>query len=82
MIMFMGAIVYLSHGNITSALVMNPLVAVSAIVAALVLPYSLVTLAFDAPRIGIVLSEKEKERARITAVLLVLANWLYLVVTL
>jgi hypothetical protein len=76
------ALVYLSHGNIISAFFMNPLVVSIAVAAPLLLLYSLVTLVFDMPRVGIDLSEKEKDRIRVMVVLLFVVNWLYLVITL
>ncbi len=76
------SIVFLAQGDITSAFFMNPLVGACAIAAVLFLLYSLFTLVFDVPRIGVVLSESEKDRLRALVVLLVLLNWLYLVITL
>ena len=61
---------------------MNPLIVSIAVAAPLLFLYSLVTLVFGMPRIGIALSETEKGRIRAMAVLLVLLNWLYLVTTL
>ncbi len=75
-------IVFLAHGNIASAFFMNPLIAAAAMGAMLFLPYSLFTFIFDLPRLGVALAENEKYRLRIMTVLLVLANWLYLVITL
>lgn len=76
------AVVYLSHGEIVSAFCMNPMIVSIAAVALLLLLYGLVTLVFDIPRIGVILCEKEKGRIRVMAVLLLLLNWLYLVITL
>ncbi len=75
-------VVFLAHGNIASAFFMNPLIAAVAMAALFFLPYSLFTLVFNMPRIGVTLSENEKNQLRMLAVLLVLANWLYLVITL
>lgn len=74
------SIVHLSHGHIFDSLIMNPLVSLCAIAAVLSFAYSLVTLMFDLPRFGLVLSEREKDSVRVGAVLLVLANWAYLAV--
>jgi len=75
------SIVYLSHGAFVSAFTINPLVAACAAVAILFLFYCLFTLAFHIPRVGVVLSSSEKDRLRLTAVLLVAVNWLYLIIT-
>ena len=61
---------------------MNPLVLASALAALVYLFYSLFTFFFDVPRVVVALSGKEKDRIRALAVLLILANWLYLVITL
>ncbi len=75
------SIVYLSHGDVISAFLMNPLVGLCAAGAVLLLFYSIITLAFHAPRIGVLFTEKEKDQVRRSAILLVLLNWLYLAVT-
>ena len=76
------SIVYLSHGDVASAFFMNPLVCAGALAALVYLLYSLFTLFFVVPRVIVALSGKEKDRIRVFVVLLVLANWLYLVITL
>jgi hypothetical protein len=76
------SIVFLSQGDFVSAFTMNPLIAACALSAVIYLPYSFFTLVFNRPRIGVALSEKEKDRIRTTILLLVLVNWLYLVITL
>ena len=76
------SIVYLSHGDVASAFFMNPLVLAGALAALVYLFYSLFTLFFDVPRIVVALSGEEKDRIRALAVLLILANWLYLIITL
>lgn len=76
------SIVYLSHGDIVSAFFMNPLVLAGVLAALVYLFYSLVTFFFAVPRLVVAFSGKEKDRIRALAVLLVLANWLYLVITL
>jgi hypothetical protein len=76
------AIVSLSHGNVASAFFMNPLILAVALAALVYLFYSLFTFFFTVPRIVVGLSGKEKDRLRIFAVLLILSNWLYLVITL
>lgn len=73
------SIVFLSRGDLHSAIAMNPLVAVCAIAALLFMTYGLFALVFGMPRVDFALSEKEKDRVRLAVVLLVLINWLYLV---
>ena len=75
-------IVYLSHGDVASAFFMNPLVLAGVLAALVYLFYSLFTLFFAVPRLVVAFSGKEKDRIRALAVLLILANWLYLVITL
>ncbi len=75
-------IVYLSHGDIASAFFMNPLVLAGVLAALVYLFYSLFTFFFIVPRIVVALSGKEKDWIRALAVLLILANWLYLLITL
>ena len=72
------AIVHLSQGELFSALAMNPLIFAGFLAAVLALFYSLFTLVFDLPRISIALSEYERNRVRIAAVLVLLLNWIYL----
>ncbi len=76
------SIVYLSHGDLAPAFFMNPLVLAGALAALVYLLYSLFTFFFVVPRIAVALSGKEKDRVRALAVLLIFANWLYLVITL
>jgi hypothetical protein len=76
------SIVFLSQGDVVSAFTMNPLIVACVLSAVLYLPYSLFTLVFDRPRIDVALSEKEKDRIRAMALLLILLNWMYLVITL
>ena len=75
------SVVLLSHGNIASALYMNPFVAVAALFAILYFFYSLITFVVDLPRINASLSGIEKDRVRLAAILLMLLNWLYLIIS-
>ena len=75
------SIVYLAHGDILSSFAMNPLVAISFLFAVLFFLYSVITLMFDIPRISIQLTEREKDIARVLAVLLLVVNWIYLLMT-
>ncbi len=74
------SIVCLSQGHVASALSMNPAAAVLAIGATLYLFYNLFTFASGAPRIRIALSNSEKDTLRRTAIYMLLANWLYLII--
>ncbi len=76
------SIVYLSHGDVASAFFMNPLVLAGALVALVYLLYSLFTFFFVVPKISVALSGKETDRIRALVVLLIFANWLYLVISL
>lgn len=72
------ALVHLSHGDIVLAFLMNPLVTIALIGAVLSFLTSLITLAFDLPRITCLLTDKEKSLARAAVVMLLLAQWAYL----
>lgn len=76
------SIVHLAHGEFLSSLVMNPLISIGSIGSTFLFLYCILTLAFDKPRLGFVLTEREKNAVRAGVVLLVLANWSYLVSTL
>jgi cation transport ATPase len=75
------SIMHLAHGSIVAALAMNPLIAVSIVAAILYLLYSLITIAAGVPRVRIALTEPEKNVFRIGAVLIVLINWTYLILS-
>jgi hypothetical protein len=72
------SLVHLAHGEFLSSLVMNPLISIGSIGSAFLFLYCVLTLAFDKPRLGLVLTEREKNVVRAGIVLLVLANWSYL----
>lgn len=76
------AIVHLSHGEFLPALAMNPITAMVIAFAVLFFFYSLITLVFDIRRIGFVMTEREKNAVRIMAILLLLAQWGWLIRTL
>lgn len=76
------AVVHLSHGEIASALAMNPVITLVIVFAVLFFFYGLIALLFDFRRIGFVFTEREKNTVRITAVLLLLAQWGWLIRTL
>jgi hypothetical protein len=75
------SLIQLSHGNILSALFMNPLAALCMIAAVLYFIYSLATLVSGLPRIVLTLSDKEKNILRTGAAMLLLAQWCYLIAT-
>jgi Flp pilus assembly pilin Flp len=72
------SLVHLSHGDILKALSMDPLVTIALIGAVLYFVISLLTVAFDLPRITCLLTDKERDIARVTVVLLLVAQWAYL----
>jgi len=51
------------------------------VIAALAFFYSLITLIVDIPRIGIILSDHEKNIVRSGTVALALVNWCYLILS-
>jgi len=73
------AVVHLSHGEIAAALAMNPVVALVIVFAVIFFFYSLIALMFDLRKIGFIMTEREKNTVRITAVLLLLAQWGWLI---
>ena len=73
------SVVHLARGDFFASFGMNPLVSVGFVIAAVVFFYSLITLIAGIPRIGITLSDREKDVLRSLAVALVLANWCYLI---
>jgi len=76
------AVVYLSHGEVSAAFMMNPLTAVCLIVAFLVFFYSLATLSFNLPKINIMLSSKECTILRVGVIILILIQWAYVITAL
>ena len=73
------AVVHLSHGEIAAALAMNPVVTLVFVLAVIFFFYSLIALMFDLRKIGFIMTEREKNTVRITAVLLLLAQWGWLI---
>jgi hypothetical protein len=76
------SVVFLSHGDILSAFIMNPLMTLSLLSAVLYLIYSLIGAAFDLPRISILLTDKEKNGMRAGVVMLLIVQWAYLIILL
>ncbi len=75
------SIFHLSHGHFGAAFLMNPLVDLCVLAALIYLGYALVTFLFDLPRPAVVLSSRERDRARVSAVIVLLINWIYLLFT-
>jgi len=75
------SVVYLASGEISAAIIMNPLVALCVLAAVLIFFLSLVTLAFDLPRINMVLTTEEGNAMRSGVIILILVQWAYLIVT-
>ncbi len=73
------AVVYLSHGNVAGALAANPLLSAGAMMALLYFFYSLIARIFAVPRLSVSLSDREKDGVRVGVVVLVAANWIYLI---
>ena len=76
------AALYLSQGEIVAALAMNPLTTLGFMAAILYLLYSVVTLACDLPRVNFLFTDREKNMVRAALVILLFAQWFYLIHTL
>jgi len=76
------SVVHLSHGDILSAFALNPLTAVCLVSAVLYLLISLMSAAFDLPRINFIFTDKEKNIMRVGVAILLLAQWIYLIILL
>ena len=72
------ALLSMAKGNFIDAMTMNPLVVVLLTAAIASCLYSFVSLLFGTRRMTFSLSEREKDVMRITAVMIVLLNWGYL----
>jgi hypothetical protein len=73
------SLVHLAHGEFIRALAMNPIIAVAVFFAVLFFIYSVITLIFDFRRVGFILTEREKNAARVSAVVLLLLQWGWLI---
>ena len=73
------AALLLAYGEAAASLSMNPLVSLCFMVACLVFPYSLLAFLLHLPRPSVELSVREHVVVRVAVVVLVLANWSYLV---
>ena len=76
------SVAHLSHGEILSAFGMNPLMTLCLISAVLYFIYSLLSAAFGLPRISFLLTDNERNVMRAGVVMLLLAQWAYLIILL
>jgi hypothetical protein len=74
------SVVHLSHGDILSALTMNPLTTLCLMSAILYFFYSLMSAAFHLPRISFLFTDKERTIMRAGVVMLLLVQWAYLII--
>ncbi len=75
------SVVFLSHGRVADAFLMNPAVATVVLIVVLYFLYSLFVYVLGLPKIFLDLTGKEKDRVRLTVVLLIAANWLYIIIS-
>ncbi len=73
------SVVLLSHGHFCRAFAMNPAVTVAVLGAVFGFLYRIATLALELPEPAVRLSVPEKNFIRITAILVFLLNWIYLI---
>ncbi len=73
------SVVRLSYGDLRGSFAANPLVSLALVSTVIFFLWSVASLIMGLPRIELVLSEREKNRMRAGVILLVVANWLYLV---
>jgi hypothetical protein len=76
------SLVHLAHGDLLSAAALNPLAFASFVVAVLALLYGLAAVVFRFPRASLALSEGEERIFRVFCLLMLVANWMYLLRTL
>jgi hypothetical protein len=75
------SVVHLARGEFFASFGMNPLVSLCFVIAAFAFFYSLITLLVGVPKIGVVLSDREKNIVRSGTIALILANWCYLILS-
>jgi hypothetical protein len=75
------SVLYLSQGDILTALAMNPLIALGLISAVPYFFYSFVTLIFNLPRMSFILTDREKTAVHAVTVMFLLVQWAYLIFT-
>jgi len=76
------SVVALARGDITASFMMNPLTALSLLAGVLIFLYSLATIILNLPKINMLLSSKEEIALKASVIVLVLAQWGYLIATL
>jgi hypothetical protein len=74
------SVVHLSHGHVLSAFTLNPLTTLCLISAVLSFIYSIVSAAFDLPRISFLFTDKERNIMRAGVIMLLLVQWIYLII--
>lgn len=74
------SVVHLAHGDILSALTINPLTTLCLMAAIVFFISSLMSVAFDLPRINVILADKEKNVMRAGVAMILLAQWAYLII--
>ncbi len=76
------SVVALARGDVTASFIMNPLTALCLLAGILVFLYSLATIIFDLPKINMLLSSKNEIALKASVIILILAQWAYLITTL
>ncbi len=76
------SVVKLAYGDISSALLMNPLVTAGVLIAVLLFFYGIITLLFSLPRFRFLFSEGEIKAIRLGFAVLLLLQWIYLLMRL
>jgi hypothetical protein len=76
------SVLLLSQGDIGNAFSMNPLTALGLVAAVPFFLYSIVTLVFNLPRMGFILTDREKTVVHGTVFMLLVVQWAYLIFTL
>jgi hypothetical protein len=74
------SMVHLAHGDVMSAVAMNPLTALSMITALAYFIASIIMLVYDLPRVRYILSNREKNVMRMAAVMMLVMQWVYLII--
>lgn len=73
------SLIHLSHFDITAGLSMNPLVAMAIMAAIVWFLYAVAAIVLSLPGLRLILTQREKDAARIFFLALAAANWGYLV---
>ncbi len=76
------SVVALARGDVIASFMMNPLTALCFLAGVLIFLYSLATIAFALPKINMLLSSKEEIALKASVIVLILAQWIYLITTL